>query len=255
MDHAKLTLSALMDFPLIVQGDDLGIILDKSLLDNQINLVDGDVLILAQKIISKAEGRMVDLNDVNVSAEAEELSQVTNKDPRLVELILQESSQVLRSRPGLLIVEHKLGFICANAGIDRSNVAKMESEKVLLLPENPEKSANQLRHYFKEQRNVPLGVLIIDSHGRAWRKGTVGISMGFSGLPGLVDKRGETDIFGYELKSTVIAAVDELAAGAALIMGQTDERTPVVHARGFPYRLQEGSFSELPRDISDDLFR
>jgi coenzyme F420-0:L-glutamate ligase/coenzyme F420-1:gamma-L-glutamate ligase len=198
---------------------------------------------------------MVDLNDVSVSAEAEELSQVTGKDPRLVEMILRESSQILRSRPGLLIVEHKLGFICANAGIDRSNVATEELEKVLLLPENPEKSANQLRQFFREEKDVDLGVLIIDSHGRAWRNGTVGISIGFSGLPGLVDKRGETDIYGYELKATVIAAVDELAAGASLIMGQTDERTPVVHARGFPYQLREGSFGELLRDISDDLFR
>jgi coenzyme F420-0:L-glutamate ligase/coenzyme F420-1:gamma-L-glutamate ligase len=255
MEHPRLTLSALVDFPLIVQGDDLGKILDKTLAKNHIKLFDGDVLILAQKIISKAEGRMVDLGSVNISTEAEGLSQVTGKDPRLVELILQESNQVLRYRPGLLIVEHKLGFICANAGIDRSNVADEDFDKVLLLPENPDKSADQLREYFRKAKGLNLGVLIIDSHGRAWRNGTVGISIGFSGLPGLVDLRGETDIFGYELKATVIGAVDELAAGASLIMGQADERTPVVHARGFPYPLSEGSFDELLRDVSEDMFR
>jgi coenzyme F420-0:L-glutamate ligase/coenzyme F420-1:gamma-L-glutamate ligase len=255
MDYPKLTFSAIIGLPLIHQGDDLGKILDQAFKENQIKLTDGDVLILAQKIISKAEGRLVDLHDVEVSPEAIKLAQDTGKDPRLVELILRESTQVIRSRPGLLIVEHRLGFICANAGIDRSNIAGIGEEKVLLLPEDPEKSAKQLRGYFQAAVGVQIGVLIIDSHGRPWRNGTVGISIGFSGIPGLVDLRGEVDIFGYKLQSTVIGAVDELAAGASLIMGQAAEGTPVVHARGFPYPLREGSFKELPRDISSDLFR
>lgn len=244
-----------MGVPLIHKGDDLSSILDQVLTENQINLVDGDVLVLAQKVISKAEGRMVDLDEVTASPEAISLARDTGKDPRLVELILQESNQVLRFRPGLIIVEHKLGFVCANAGIDRSNVAESDLEKVLLLPENPDNSARKLRQYFRKIRGVDLGILIIDSHGRAWRNGTVGISIGFAGLPGVVDLRGGTDLFGYKLKSTIVGAVDELAAGASLMMGQAAEGTPVVHARGFPYPLREGSFEELPREITSDLFR
>ena len=251
----SLILNALTGIPLIHKDDDLGSILDLALVQNKITLEDGDVLILAQKIISKAEGRRVDLENVTPSPEALRLADETQKDPRLVELILQESTQVLRSRPGLIIVEHKLGFVCANAGIDRSNVASKGEEKVLLLPENPDESANRLRSYFKENRGVDLGILIIDSHGRAWRNGTVGISIGFSGLPGIVDLRGDPDLFGYTLQATVIGAVDELAAGASLLMGQSNEGLPVVHTRGFPYPLREGSFRELPRESKSDLFR
>ncbi|MFV1948601.1 MAG: coenzyme F420-0:L-glutamate ligase [Anaerolineales bacterium] len=251
----SLILNALTGMPLIQKDDDLGNILDLALDENQITLEDGDVLILAQKIISKAEGRIVDLGTVIPSPEALRLADETQKDPRLVELILQESTQVLRSRPGLIIVEHKLGFVSANAGIDRSNVAGKGAEKVLLLPENPDQSANRLRDYFQKNHEIDLGILIIDSHGRAWRNGTVGISIGFSGLPGIVDLRGESDLFDYKLQATEVAAVDELAAGASLLMGQAAEVLPVVHARGFPYPLREGSFSELPRERARDLFK
>jgi len=255
MDQLNLTLTALGDFPLIQRGDDLGTILDESLEKNQINLVENDILVVTQKIISKAEGRMIDLEDVNISRKADKLARKTGKDPRLVELILRESSQVIRSRPGLIIVEHKLGFICANAGIDRSNIAEDGVEKVLLLPENPDLSARNLRNHFQDKRGIQIGVLIIDSHGRAWRNGTVGISIGFSGLPGVVDLRGEDDLFNYQLQATIVAAADELAAGASLIMGQASEGRPVVHARGFPYSLRDGSFNEFPRDRAADLFR
>ena len=251
----SLILNALTGIPLIQKDDDLGNILGLALDENQITLEDGDVLILAQKIISKAEGRIVDLETVTPSPEALRLADETQKNPRLVELILQESAQVLRSRPGLIIVEHKLGFVSANAGIDRSNVAGKGEEKVLLLPENPDQSANRLRDYFQKKHGVDLGILIIDSHGRAWRNGTVGISIGFSGLPGIVDLRGGSDLFDYKLQATEVAAVDELAAGASLLMGQAAEGLPVVHARGFPYPLREGSFSELPRKRARDLFK
>jgi coenzyme F420-0:L-glutamate ligase/coenzyme F420-1:gamma-L-glutamate ligase len=251
----SLILNALTGIPLIHKDDDLGGILNLALDKNQITLEDGDVLILTQKVISKAEGRRVDLEKVTPSPEALRLANETQKDPRLVELILQESTQVLRSRPGLIIVEHKLGFVCANAGIDRSNVASEGGEKVLLLPEAPDGSASQLRVYFQENQGVDLGILIIDSHGRAWRNGTVGISIGFSGLPGIVDLRGRSDLFDYKLLATEVAAVDELAAGASLLMGQAAEGLPVVHARGFPYPLHEGSFRELPREKASDLFK
>lgn len=256
--RGKLNLVALRDFPLIRSGDDLAQIIIKSLENNGITLQDGDILVIAQKIISKAEGRQVSLAAVTPRAQAQELAQQTNKDPRLVELILQESSQVLRYRPDLIIVEHRLGFVCANAGIDRSNVSHGEghdAESVLLLPEDPDHSAEKIRSTLEEAFTVSLGVLVIDSHGRAWRKGTVGISIGFSGMPGLVDMRGEPDLFGYQLQVTEVAAADELAAGASLLMGQADEGQPVIHVRGFPYALREASFSELPREKEKDLFR
>lgn len=255
MEQPTLTFTALAGVPLIQPDDDLGPILNQAIQQSRISLQDGDVLVLAQKIVSKSEGRLVDLAAVKPSAEAFELARNTEKDPRLVELILQESSRVVRSRPGLIITEHKLGFVCANAGIDRSNVAGEESDMVLLLPVCPDSSAERIRDYFARSLAVSLGVLIIDSHGRAWRNGTVGISIGFSGLPGLVDLRGKADLFGYQLQATEVAAVDELAAGASLLMGQAAEGTPAVHVRGFPYPLRQGYFRELPRDSSADLFR
>lgn len=255
---SALNLVTLADFPMIQKGDNLAETLHTCLVDNEIELQDGDVLVIAQKVISKAEGRKVDLQSVTVSAEAKELAEKTNKDPRVVELILQESAKVLRHRPGLIIVEHKLGFVCANAGIDRSNV-KQDSDSddvsVLLLPHDPDRSAREIRMALEKVWDQKIGVLIIDSHGRAWRNGTVGISIGFSGLPGIIDFRGEPDLFGYELKVTQIAVADELAAAASLMMGQADEGLPIVHVRGFPYPLRDGSFEEIPRDLGKDLFR
>ena len=253
-----LKLITLSDFPMIKKGDNLTDIIHDTLIGNQIDLQDGDVLVIAQKVISKAEGRKVNLQSVEVSAEAEELAEKAEKDPRIVELILNESSKVLRHRPGLIVVEHKLGFVCANAGIDRSNVKQgdgSEAEIVLLLPKDPDRSAQEIRLALKKTWDQRVGVLIIDSHGRAWRNGTVGISIGFSGLPGIVDLRGEPDLFGYALKVTQIAVVDELAAAASLMMGQADEGLPIVHVRGFPYPLRDGSFEEIPRDLEKDLFR
>ena len=253
-----LKLVTLADFPMIQKGDNLADIIHNTLIVNQINLQDGDVLVIAQKVISKAEGRKVDLQSVEVSVEANELAKKAEKDPRIVELILRESNKVLRHRPGLIVAEHKLGFVCANAGIDRSNVKQgevSEDESVLLLPKDPDRSAREIRLSLEKTWDQSVGVLIIDSHGRAWRNGTVGISIGFSGLPGIVDLRGEPDLFGYDLKVTQIAVVDELAAAASLMMGQADEGLPVVHVRGFPYPFRDGSFEEIPRDLEKDLFR
>ena len=253
----ELNLVALRDFPLIQPGDDLAGLIKECLIENRIILQDGDVIVIAQKVISKAEGRQICLETVHPKDQALELARLTGKDPRLVELILQESNQVLRTRPGLIVVEHRLGFVCANAGIDRSNVSQQElqEESVLLLPENPDLSAGKIRARLEEDFAARLGVLVIDSHGRAWRNGTVGITIGLSGLPGVVDLRGEPDLFGYRLQTTEIAAADELAAGASLLMGQADESSPVVHVRGFPYNLRESAFGELPRERESDLFR
>ncbi len=253
-----LVFTPLAGIPLVREGDDLAGLLLESLDKNQTQLQQGDILVAAQKVVSKAEGRGVDLNTVTPSSRALQLAQETGKDPREVELILRESKAVIRTRKGLIIVEHRLGFICANAGIDHSNVSPGETpgeERVLLLPENPDRSAARIREQLESACGCRVGVVIIDSHGRAWREGTAGISIGFSGVPGIVDLRGKPDLFDYHLRITKIAAVDELAASASLVMGQADEAIPAVHVRGFPYPLREGSFEELPRKKEEDLFR
>jgi coenzyme F420-0:L-glutamate ligase/coenzyme F420-1:gamma-L-glutamate ligase len=263
-----LTLTPLANIPLIRQGNDLADIIFSALHGANMQLQDGDILVIAQKIVSKAEGRMVHLNTVRPTKRALELATQTEKDPRIVELILQESNEVLRTRPGALIVEHRLGFVCANAGIDHSNVSPLElSERsdasgkdnaedwVLLLPEKPDFSAESIRQKLETATGAKIGVLIIDSHGRAWRNGTVGAAIGLSGLPGLVDLRGQPDLFDFRLRITQVGAADELAAAASLVMGQAAEGTPVVHVRGFPYPLREGSLGELLRPKDQDLFR
>lgn len=254
----SLTLTSLKNIPLIRRGDHLADIILKSLQESNQELQDDDILVLAQKIISKAEGRMVNLASIHPSPRAIQLGEETEKDPRVVELMLQESSEVLRSRKGVIVVEHKLGFVCANAGIDHSNVmgaGDSNEEFVLLLPEDPDTSAKQLRDQILQSTGKRIGVMIIDSHGRAWRNGTVGICIGLSGIPALVDERGWHDLFGYTLKATIVAVADELAAAASLMMGQAAEGTPVVHVRGFPYPLGEGSLGEIIRPKELDMFR
>lgn len=246
-----LTLTPLPNIPLIQKGDDLAQII----LQNSSSLEDGDIFVLAQKIVSKAEGRLINLADVEPSPHAVELATVTGKDARVVELILQESNEIVRTRPGLIVVEHKLGFICANAGIDHSNIEGKNDETALLLPKDADKSARDLRDALQNATGKKLGVLIIDSHGRAWREGIVGITIGLAGVPGVVDKRGDVDLFGREMRVTQIGAADELAAAASLMMGQTNEGKPIVHVRGFPYPLRKSTLKELIRPKESDLFR
>ncbi len=268
-----LTLTPLPDIPLIHPGDDLAQLVLAALHASHITLNDNDIIVLTSKIVSKAEGRLVNLGTMTPSAQAVELAQRAEKDPRVVELILQESHAVLRVRPGTIIVEHNLGFICASAGIDHSNVGLVRSDDfsrpasaaeaattntedwVLLLPENPDASAARIRQQLQAATGANIGVLIIDSHGRAWRLGTVGVAIGLSGIPGVVDERGWQDLFGYTLRITIVGAADELAAAASLVMGQAAEGTPVVHVRGFPYPLREGSLGELLRPKEQDMFR
>ncbi|HEX7432625.1 MAG TPA: coenzyme F420-0:L-glutamate ligase [Anaerolineaceae bacterium] len=253
-----LTLTALPDIPLIRPGDDLGAILLAALAKAGLFLMDGDVLVLAQKIVSKAEGRMVNLTQVTPSPRAIELAVQVEKDARFVELVLQESLEVLRTRPGTLIVEHRKGFICANAGIDHSNVEGSwgnPDDWVLLLPVDADASAERIRRCVAKGSSLKLGVMIIDSHGRAWRNGVVGVCIGLAGLPALVDLRGEPDMLGFRLRITQVATADELAAGASLLMGQTAEGTPAIHVRGFPYPLRESYLGELIRSKETDLFR
>ncbi len=253
-----LTFTPLPQMPLIYPGDNLAEILLASMQSARVGLEDGDILVVAQKIVSKAEGQLVSLATVTPSKEALELAKRSEKDPRLVELILRESNEVLRVRPGTIIVEHRLGFICASAGIDHSNVKGNDGNPedwVLLLPKNPDSSALEIRRKIKVTTGNRVGVMIIDSHGRAWRMGTVGTAIGISGMPGLVDERGWQDLFGYRLKITMVAAADELAAAASLVMGEAAEGIPAVHVRGFPFALRESSLKELIRSKENDLFR
>jgi len=253
-----LTLIPLQNIPLIRRDDNLADIVVNALHENNISIRDNDILVIAQKIISKAEGRARNLATITPSQRAMELAKQTDKDARVVELILQESNEVLRTRVGAIIVEHKLGFVCANAGIDHSNVegaGNSVEEWVLLLPAEPDRSAEKMRDEIKSKTGKQVGILIIDSHGRAWRNGTVGVAIGIAGLPGLEDLRGKSDLFGYTLQVTQVGVADELAAAASLMMGQAAEGTPVVHVRGFPYPLREGKIKELIRPKEQDLFR
>lgn len=261
----SLILTPLSGIPLIRHGDNLADIIVKVLQENKIMLENNDILVVAQKVVSKAEGRAINLTTITPSQRAMDLARETEKDARVVELILRESNEVLRTRVGTIIVEHKLGFVCANAGIDHSNVAppRPEGEEsgvraeewVLLLPAEPDRSAERIRQAIESRTGKQIGVLIIDSHGRAWRNGTVGIAIGIAGLPGLQDLRGKLDLFGFTLRITQVGVADELAAAASLMMGQAAEGTPVVHVRGFPYPLREGSLKELLRPKEQDLFR
>jgi coenzyme F420-0:L-glutamate ligase/coenzyme F420-1:gamma-L-glutamate ligase len=255
---SQLVLNALPGLPLFKPGDDLGGLILAGLQRAGITPASGDVIAIAQKVVSKAQGCLVKLADVTASARAEELAVVTGKDARFVEVVLSESREVLRARPNTLIVEHRLGFVCANAGVDRSNVAPHGEgldEYLLLLPPDPDGTCQQLREQFRAATGADIAVIINDSHGRAWRNGTVGVALGAAGFPALLDMRGHPDLFDYALQVTQIGLADELAAAASLLMGQADEGRPVIHIRGVPYPFREGNARELIRAKELDLFR
>jgi coenzyme F420-0:L-glutamate ligase/coenzyme F420-1:gamma-L-glutamate ligase len=256
MTAPKLSLTALPDVPEVRPGDDLTALILAGVARAGEQLRDGDIVVLAQKIVSKAEGRYVRLADVTPSARAIELAQAARKDPRVVELMLQESREVVRHRPDVIVVEHRLGFVLANAGIDASNLEPAgDDERVLLLPRDPDGSAAALRERLQEATGARLGVIINDSLGRAWRNGTVGTALGASGLPTLLDLRGKPDLHGRTLRSTEVGVADEVAAAASLLMGQADEGRPIVIVRGFPYPLGDGSAQDLVRPRRLDMFR
>jgi coenzyme F420-0:L-glutamate ligase / coenzyme F420-1:gamma-L-glutamate ligase len=248
----SLVLMPLSGIPAVRAGDDLADIACAGIVHSGERLQRGDVLVFAQKIVSKAEGRTVDLATVTPSVRAQKLEQQTGKDARLVELILQESNEIVRQRHDLLIVRHRLGFILANAGIDASNVDGAGA--VLLLPVDPDASAAKIRTAVRAQSGIDAAVLIIDSFGRPWRMGTTGSAIGVSGLPGVIDLRGTADLNGRPLRATEIGFADELAAAASLVMGQAAEGTPIVLARGVPYARRDGSARELLRPKDMDLF-
>jgi len=254
----QLTFTALTAIPMVHSGDDLNKLIIDSCKEQGIIPQDNDIFVITQKVVSKSEGRYRNLTEVKPGLKARLFAKYSKKDPRFVQLVLDESKSVLRVRKNTLIVEHKNGFICANAGIDHSNVDgnnQISSDYYLLLPVDPDQSAAVIRGKLEREFGKKFGVLIIDSHGRAWRNGTIGMAIGISGLPGLVDLRGKEDLYGFRLKITTVGAADELAAGASLLMGQSKEGVPVVIARGFPYPLREGSLKELIRDKKEDFFR
>ena len=252
---AALHLAPVPGLPMINGGDDLGALAVTAMDRAGLKLEGGDMVCVAQKIVSKAEGRQVDLDDVEPSPQAASLGAETDKDPRLVQLILDESTEVLRRRPGILIVRHRLGLVCANAGIDQSNIDHGGGEQALLLPADPDASAAALRARFTELTGAEVGVLITDSHNRPWRLGTVGVAIGAAGVEVLDDHRGGTDLFGRELKVTLINRADAIAAAATLLMGETTERIPLVVAKGFAPQPSAGTASEIVRPLAEDLFR
>ncbi|MEE4660038.1 MAG: coenzyme F420-0:L-glutamate ligase [Halieaceae bacterium] len=252
----EVRLLPVVPFPLVQPGDDIAALVSAALEEGGLQLQDGDILVLAQKIVSKAEGRYVKLAEVTVGPEAQALAARANKEPALVQLILNESREVLRVRPGVIIVEHRNGYVHANAGIDRSNIpSDAAAPAVLLLPENPDASAASLRRTLSERYGVEVAVIINDSAGRAWRNGTQGFALGCSGIEPVEDLVGTRDLFGRPMEVTEVAVADELAAAASLVMGQADEACPVVLVRGARFLPSEQGSSRLLRDRALDMFR
>ena len=243
----------LTGLPLIQPGDPLDQLLGDAIVQSG-GLRDGDVLVIAQKIVSKAEGRYVDLDQITPSPRAIEVARGCEKDPRVIEVILSESSEVVRLRPGLIITRHRLGFVSANAGVDRSNVAPEGIDRVLLLPIDPDRSAGQIRSALRDHFGIDLAVIIADSHGRPHRMGTVGVAIGLAGLPGVEDWRGRKDLFGYTLQHTEVGLADQIASAGTLLLGQAAESIPAVIVRGVPFEKRDGTAQEIIRPIEMDLF-
>ena len=256
-DPPSISLFALTGFPMVEKKDDLSNLVLTCLDRNEISIETNDIIAIAQKIVSKAEGRLMNLSDVKSTQKALRLAKQANKDPRLVELILQESNEILRVSDGVIIVEHRLGHVLANAGIDRSNIkSASQEEMVLLLPINPDQSAEKIRNDIKKKTGINVGVIITDSMGRAWRLGTIGHAIGSAGIKTIMDLRYKaTDLFDRELQVTCIAWADQLAAAASLTMGETNEGTPVVIIKGIETPSEEGSAKDLIRSKEEDLFR
>ncbi len=251
----SMQLLPLPGIPEVKPGDDVADIILTALKAAHLQLEEGDVIAIAQKIISKAEYRYRFLDEVKPSARAQELAPQCDKDPRLVQLILDESVEVMRVRTGVIVVEHKLGYVHANAGIDKSNLPASERERVLLLPENPDASAEKIRARCSNEFGVAIGVLINDSAGRAWREGTMGFAIGTAGFEVLHDMIGHKDRHGRVLEVTKVAVGDELAAAASYMMGQADEGQPVILIRGANPKLGNYPSNSLIRAKQSDMFR
>lgn len=251
----ELSIRVVPDMPMAAAGDNLAAIIADALDAAGMVLRSGDVLVIAQKIVSKAEGRLVRLADVTPSAEAITLAGKVDKDPRLVELILGETEEVVRTRPGVLIVRDRRGLVLANAGIDQSNIDHGAGEAALLLPVDPDESARAIAEGLASITGIAPAVVIVDSLGRAWRMGTTGTAIGVHGLPALLDLRGRPDLHGRALQASELGLADEIAAAGSLLMGQSDEGSPVILLRGLPAMARGGNARDLVRPAHLDLFR
>jgi coenzyme F420-0:L-glutamate ligase / coenzyme F420-1:gamma-L-glutamate ligase len=253
---SNLTITGLHGVPMVRPGDDLAAIALAAYRETRLVPEDGDVLVIAQKIVSKAEGRIVEVPSVEPSPEAIALAAEVDKDPRLVQVVLSESRRIVRHRANLVIAEHKNGWVMANAGIDHSNVGPDDGvERVLLLPVDPDASAEALRQQLMERTGKRLAIIVSDSFGRPFRCGTCGIAIGAAGLPALIDWRGHPDLFGRKLEVTETAFADEIAAAASLLQGQADEATPIVLVRGLQWSAPDKPAAALIRLPENDLFR
>lgn len=250
----QLVLFPLAGIPLVQEGDDLSALMEQAVARAGLSLQAGDVLVVAQKIISKSEGRVVRLSDVQPTTRAVELAERTDKDPRMVQLILDESIEVVRAVPGVLIVRHRLGMIGANAGIDQSNIEHQGGECALLLPVDPDRSASRLRDTLQQRTGKKLGVVVSDSMNRPWRLGTMGQAIGSAGILVLDDRRGQRDLFGRELKVTMTNRADSIAAAALLVMGETTESVPAALVRGFAPEESTQTARDSIRPTVEDLF-
>ncbi|MDA1075909.1 MAG: coenzyme F420-0:L-glutamate ligase [Proteobacteria bacterium] len=248
----QMQLTALTTLPMVKPEDDLAVLIAASAHQEGFTFSDGDIVCVAQKIVSKAEGRQVSLEGIKPSDQAIALAQETDKDPRLVQLVLDESTEVMRKKPGVLIVRHRLGF----AGIDQSNIEHgSEHDNALLLPVDPDRSAETMRQALLKLTGKRLGVIITDSHNRPWRLGTVGTAIGSAGISVLEDHRGGHDLFGRELKVTLINRADAIAGAATLLMGETIEKIPVVLVHGFKPDPVGDNAAMINRPLADDMFR
>ena len=252
--NPSFTATSLAEIPLIQPGDDLAKIILEALARVDIQLQTGDALVVTSKIVSKAEGRYFDLREIRPGEEAERLAAETRKDPRIVELVLRESRLISRKAPGVLVVQHRLGFVSANAGIDQSNVEGGD-DHVLLLPLDPDASAEAIRGHLREATGADVGIVISDSHGRPFRMGNVGVAIGVAGMPALLDLRGKPDLFGRELKISIQGYADLVASAANLLTGEADEGRPVVHLRGLQFPRIDGHAGEMNRPPEQDLYR
>lgn len=252
--NVTLTITALPGLPLIQPGDDLVQIILEGVTQAGLVLQDGDALVITSKIVSKSEGRMVDLNLVEVSTEAQQLAAETNKDPRIVELVLRESLRISRQAPGILITQHRQGFVSANAGIDQSNVNGSD-DWALLLPIDPDASACRIHDALKAKTGASVGIVISDSHGRPFRMGNIGVAIGAAGLPAVLDLRGQDDLFGRKLHISTMGYADLVASAAHLLSGEANEGRPVMHLRGLNYPPADGRAANLVRSPEQDLYR
>lgn len=252
----EIKLIGLEGIPLVKSGDDISKIIKEAILNSDYDLCDGDIILIAETLISKAEGNIIKLDDIVPSDKAVEIAEICKKDPKLVELILQNSTEIVEVGPNFIVTETKQGFVCANAAIDESNV---EDGLATPVPEDPDKSANEIREFLESEFEKDLAVIITDTQGRAFRVGAIGTAIGCSGINPLWVRVGEKDLYGRELETTEIATADELASAASLIMGQADEGLPAVIISGFSafnhLRKTDSDIGPLLRPKEFDVFR